>query len=150
MERIPNYKFSERIGKALEIIPERMHKFLHCDFLCGCDVKYVGFANYGMDIGDGRSFRDTAHVAYPWCQRLSNDQKKTTIILPVLESPLIIIHELGHVLDEALGFEHIALPITEYAKINREEAFAEAFTGYLFWYGNHIDPATEYLFDNLF
>jgi len=61
-----------------------------------------------------------------------------------------VVHELGHVLDEVLNFEWIAAPITKYAESNRCEAFAEAFVGYLYRYGNHpLDEATLALFDSV-
>jgi hypothetical protein len=77
------------------------------------------------------------------------DRRRTTIVLPTPHYPISIVHELGHVLDEALNFDHEATPVTAYAKTDRYEAFAEAFTSWLYWgYGDEPDPATRYLFES--
>ncbi len=72
------------------------------------------------------------------------------MVLPRLPTLAVVIHELGHVLDESLGFRQIVNPVTEYAKINRREAFAEAFTTLFFWnYGNEIDEGTRAFLEGL-
>lgn len=43
----------------------------------------------------------------------------------------VLVHELGHVLDETLGFTTHADPVSWYARGDRQEAFAEAFTAWL-------------------
>ncbi len=150
MERIPSSQFAEAIGHTLGMIEPSILKLIKCDFLCGCNPIWVGFANYTPDIGDGRSYLNTAHVAYPCHQRLSRDSRKTTVVLPIPVHPIVIVHELGHVLDEALGFEHIAEPITKYARLDRGEAFAEAFLAQYYLYGDRpIDEATQALFESL-
>lgn len=150
MERITDYRYSELIGAAFDVIPPRIvARIRYTHFFTGADPIYAGLFNYG-NTGDGRSYRNTVHVAYPYHQRLGADLRHTTVVLPSLQSLDVVVHELGHVLDECLGFSHIASPVTEYAKVDRGEALAEAFTSWLFWgYGDEPDESTRYLFESL-
>jgi hypothetical protein len=60
------------------------------------------------------------------------------------------VHELGHVLDESLGFTVAAEPVTWYTRDNRAEAFAKAFASWLIpGYADRPDPAVGDLFDVL-
>ena len=147
--------YATAIGRAFDLLPSTIEARLrHVHFLTGTDPVYAGLHNY-KEIGDGRSFRDTAHVIFA-CHAIDK-QERTTVVLPVLDDANLgtIIHELGHCLDEVLGFEHIALPINKYAKTNRQEAFAEAFVAQYFWLGEkeedifQSDKATQYLFEEL-
>ena len=80
------------------------------------------------------------------------------MVLAEPEPLWVIIHELGHVLDEVLGLDHTAQPVTEYATTNRGEAFAEAFTAWIkpneyaeAWLQDALyeDRATVHLFEEL-
>lgn len=156
MNRITSYGLNPAICKALDTIPQGIISRLHFDWLIGCDPVYIGLHN-DTDIGDGRSYRNTGHVAYRHNQI---NRGKTTIVIPDPDGfwpPYLIVHEIAHVLDEYLGWEHKAIPVTEYGKTNNLEAFAEAFTAWLF-YGyatiklptqSEIDPVTEALFESL-
>ena len=155
MERLVSYKYSDGISYAFSLLPIAIADSLrHIHFLTGTDPVYAGLHSY-LDTGDKRSYRNTAHVSYPW--NSLNKPGQTTIVLPLLNSahPYVVIHELGHCLDEILGFSHNALPINEYAKTNRLEAFAEAFAAQYFWLGEEAedifqsDKATQYLFEQL-
>ena len=155
MERLVDYRYSEGISYAFNLLPIAIaDKLRYTHFLTGTDPIYAGLHNH-IDINDKRSYRNTAHVSYPW--NSLNKRGQTTVVLPLLDdaSPYIVIHELGHCLDEILGFEHTALPINEYAKTNRLEAFAEAFAAQYFWLGKEAedifqsDKATQYLFEQL-
>jgi hypothetical protein len=42
-----------------------------------------------------------------------------------------VVHELGHALDEVLGHEWSAKPVSDYARVDEYEAFAEAFTAWV-------------------
>ncbi len=142
--------YATLIGYSLDLLPEEiLNRVIYAHFLTGVDPIYVGLHHY-VDTKDNRSYRTTAHVAYPFHQCLSKDLRHTTIVLPRLVSPCGLIHELGHVLDENLGFSHLSKPVTEYAKVDRYEAFAEAFTSWLFGgYGKAPDEKTQYLLDSL-
>lgn len=132
MERLRDYRYAAVITAALDRIPEAIRPLVaHAHYLTGVDPLYVGLHDYQQTF-DGRSYRDTAHVAYVCNQgRLPLDRRHTTVVLPQPVEPRTIVHELGHVLDEVLGFEHIAKPVTAYAENDRYEAFAEAFSAWL-------------------
>jgi len=155
MQRLTSYEYSAAISWAFNLLPIRVADMLKCvHFFTGTDPVYAGLHRYD-DTDDNRSYRSTAHVSYPW--HAINKREQTTIVLPLLDDakPYVIIHELGHCLDEILGFEHEALPVNKYAKTHRTEAFAEAFACQYFWLGNkaedifQADKATQYLFGNL-
>jgi len=150
MYRITGFGYSELISYAFSVIPSRIvDRIRYTHFLTGVDPIYVGLFDEEK-TKDGRSYRNTACVAYPYHQKIDKSLRHTTIILPNLIPLAHVIHELGHVLDESLGFIHIAEPVTEYAKTDRMEAFAEAFTSWLFWgYGQEIDETTKYLFESI-
>jgi len=153
MERLVSYRYSEGISYAINLLPIAIaNKLSHVHFFTGTDPVFAGLHNY-IETDDKRSYRNTAHVSYPW--NAINKRERTTVVLPLLEDalPYVVIHELGHCLDEILEFKHIALPVNEYAKTNRLEAFAEAFAAQYFWLGHEAedifqsDKATQYLFE---
>jgi hypothetical protein len=154
MNRFITYQNNESIQYAHSIIPASILERLNFDYLVGYDPVYAGLFDNEI-CEDGRSYRNTACVAYPFHQLIHNG--KTTIVLPGYLPYYHIVHEIGHVLDEYLNFEHKTIPVTEYAKTNRQESFAEAFTAWLF-YGyaqfnlrtqSGIDDNTESLFLSL-
>ncbi len=158
MYRITNHIYSEAIGYAFELLPIAISKRLnHVHFFTGTDPLYAGLHSY-VESNDKRSYRTTAHVVYPCHQGILNKQlRNTTVVLPIVEDadPYVIVHELGHCLDEVLGFKHSSIPVNSYAKTNRLEAFAEAFASQYFWLGTkaedifQADKATQYLFKEL-
>lgn len=154
MRRLTDYRFNDAIGVAVAHIPPGIaRQVAYADFFCGADPVFAGLHRYA-DSGSGRPYSQTAHVVYPFHQvGLSLANRRTTVVMPVLEGPWTVAHELGHVLDEVTGFVHVAVPVTAYAQTNRREAFAEAFTAWLGWYGEEfavrVDDATAALFDGL-
>ena len=155
MERIADNNYSEVIGEAFRLLPPALEvelRYVH--FLTGVDPIYAGLHD-SIAIGDGRSFRNTAHVVFGRYE--VGKQERTTIVLPLLADGCLvtIIHELGHCLDELLRFEHMAVPVNIYAETNRMEAFAEAFTAEYFWLGDEeedifqSDKSTRVLFEQL-
>lgn len=147
MNRVMTWQNNEAIQFAYKVIPQPILDRLHFDYLIGCDPVYIGFFDYD-DTEDGRSYRDTACVAYPYHQKLNKDRQKTTIVTPKILSPIHIVHEIGHVLHEYLNFEHDAIPVTDYAKTDIREAFAEAFTAWLFYNYATIPLKTQHEIDN--
>ena len=149
MNRIPNARYAEVIGEGLRRLPRGLVARLgHVQFLCGTDPVFAGLHPYA-NLTDGRSFKDTAHCAYPY--HLLSGDKVTTIVLPVPESPHNVVHELGHALHETIDFDtHWIKPVTKYAKTNQHEAFAEALVAYTH-YGNYdrVDDQTVQLFKDL-
>lgn len=43
----------------------------------------------------------------------------------------MVVHELGHALDDVLGEKWAAKPVSNYGRVDRFEAFAEAFTAWV-------------------
>ena len=152
MERITSQAHAEAIGEALRVVGRYRHRIGPVEFLTGVDPVFAGLHSFG-DTGDGRSYGDTPHCAYPWHIDGPADRRVTTIVLPQPEPPWVIVHELGHALDAAIGFRHSAVPVTAYARTNRLEAFAEAFTAQHYIYGDRdaflTDAPTLALFRGL-
>lgn len=154
MNRLHTYKQNPEIQQALLSIPKPLHRFLYCDWCIGADPVYIGLHNFD-DTGNERSYRDTAHVVYPF--HIACDRKETTLVLPVVEGVKTVVHELGHVLHYNLGFPDPVLSmVSDYAGNNRWELYAEAFTVYClpwirFENSNYweIDEVTKGYFDHL-
>jgi hypothetical protein len=133
MNRLASYAFNPAIKTALQQIPQRFHRFLNCDLLCGYDPIYVGLFSF-ENTSDGRSYHNTACCAYPYHQSgISLALRATTVVMPKILHPLDVIHELGHVLQYNLDpdFELQMKPVTTYSETDNLEAFAEAFTRYI-------------------
>ena len=156
MQRIVSQQYAETIGRALSAVPPFiMSRLEHVHFLTGTDPIWAGLHRF-PESDDGRSRLDTAHCCYPWNQEgLPRALRQTTIVLPVPETHWTLLHELGHALDEVLGFRHTAYPVDDYAAKNSHEAFACAFEAWLSpGYEDYDalmanDPATVALFTRL-
>jgi hypothetical protein len=151
MERLVDYKYSSIISYAFGLLsPKVADRLKYVHFFTGTDPIYAGLHSY-VDTGDKRSYRNTAHACYPW----HTIDKSLTVVLPEVETPYVIIHELGHILDFFLGFRFNALPVNDYAKTDRGEAFAEAFACQYFYLGREAenifqsDKGIQYLFQIL-
>lgn len=83
------------------------------------------------DIADGRSYRDTEHCCYPWHIDGPASRRLVTVVLPVLTSVDVVVHELGHAFHYWNGFEFDPAPVSWYAETSPGEAFAEAFASHL-------------------
>lgn len=126
MERVHDRELAWSIAEAMRYLPPRFQAFAQAaDCLLGVDPLFVGLHG-DEDASDGRSYRTTAHVAYPW----HTTDKSCTVVMPPSEgaSVHVAIHELAHVihwqLKERTG-QWIKLPtICEYAERNDYEAFA--------------------------
>lgn len=150
MNRIPNQRFAPAIDKALDITAPWQPYLARAEFLCGVDPIFAGLHRH-QDVADGRSYRNTAHCVHPHHQmHLSAARRATTIVLPTVRPPTTIVHELGHVLHEALDWEPTVAPVTAYAKTNRFEAFAEAWTALFFWnYADEPEDSFKALIESL-
>lgn len=157
--RIHGSGYREAIGVALDVVGSRIGDRLgHVQFVCGVDPVFAGLHSY-EEITDGRSYRQTAHCAYPFNLAGPRDRRVTTIIVPDaryrFRNPWALahdfVHELGHALHEVIGFDCHPEPVTDYARTSRYEAFAEAFVSWL-WPGDGYDrpdDATLALFRSL-
>ena len=82
---------------------------------------------------DGGSFRTTAQYVPESLQtHRPRSARHATIVLPFGPGRTeTIVHELGHALDDVLGEEWSAKPVSNYAQSDPYEAFAEAFTAWV-------------------
>lgn len=152
--RIPAHSYSEAIGEGLRRLPAGMRRRLaHVRFVCGVDPVFAGLHAYN-ESHQG-AYRDVAHCCYPFNLLGPRDRRVTTVVLPTLDAaePATVVHELGHALHHLVGFNHTAVPVTEYAETDRYEAFAEALVAWTHWYGDrdvaHADGPTLALFEEL-
>lgn len=170
MNRVKPGGYAELISAAFALIPERMHSLIRPHVLCGTDPGFAGLHRF-TSASYGRSYSNTWHVAYPHHQiaPAARDRRTTVVVTDVIDdAPEVfsrfgfhrpvaaMVHELGHVLDESLRFEHDAKPVSGYAGTDRFEAFAEAFTAWLIpsytascGSGSVVDGATAALFSDL-
>jgi len=153
MERIRDYKFSTLIEAGYSYLPDSIaDRLRHVHFLCGVDPVYTGLHDDKGTCPDGRLWREMSHTSYAYGQlSLPRDKRHTTVVLPrsiETYSPVSVVHELAHCLDEVEGFYERIGSVTEYAKTNSGEAFAEAFCSWLFRdYGDYSpDYGTLVLF----
>src|SRR5215216_5552196 len=130
MNRVKLGGYGELIALARRQIPKRIDERLDPYWFCGTDPVFAGLHAH-VDADDGRSYRDTAHVSYTHNMLGPRDRRHTTVVLP--ERPgrglnwFVVVHELGHVLHERLGWKPSAAPVSAYAARDHWEAFAEAF-----------------------
>lgn len=145
--RITDQKLSEEIALGVAMIPNRLWlPISHVHFFTE-DPIWTGVSIHPGELTkDGRSYREVSHVLYPH----HSYDKHPTIVLRRGSNRLDVVHEIGHIIDWYLGFRYSLEPITEYAETDSYESFAEAFVGYLFWYGKQpLNEYTERLFDML-
>jgi hypothetical protein len=150
MERITTQRFAEPVADALGWLPPRLREMAGADVFCG-DPLFAGLHSF-LRADDGRSYRDTAHVCYPPHVR----DRRSTVVFTEPPDWYTVIHEFGHVIDwhlsERAGEMVTLNPVTAYARTNRFEAFAEAFTAWFYPleepYFVH-DQASREFFDRL-
>lgn len=150
-DRVNESGFREAIGWSLDLIPAPLRALIGFDVFCGCDPVFAGLHSY-LDASFNRSYRSIAHTCYPYHIAGPAHRRRITLVLPRRSEaePSTIIHELGHVLDFHLGMQHESEPVSGYAKVDRGEAFAEAFTSWLIpGYARHPDAATTALLEML-
>lgn len=141
--------YAESISAALAVVPSRLHRYLQCDFFCGADPVFAGLHTYTV-TDFGNAYSSVPHTVYVHNQaHLTASHRVTTIVLPGVYIPGWIIHELGHVLHERVGWP-LTSPVTAYGHSNGYEAFAEAFTSWLVpGWGGRPDDAFLTLMDSL-
>lgn len=169
MQRITRQDQAEAISAALTCIPAPLGKLFvrtgWAEFFCA-DPILAGLHSHEKTV-DGRSYRDTAHTSYGDGgnqDHLSLLRRRNTIVLPPADdwnfSTAAIVHEIGHILHWLFGFEDFEIPqVSEYARLNHRETFAEAFMAYCWqdfpryaepWLGLHLlDREWMRFFDHL-
>lgn len=153
MERIVNQQYAELIAEAISTVPDKIMEIIRpIHFFTGTDPFYAGLETEdGSADPNGRNWKITMHYTPIECQlHLPKSYRYPTIVIPFLpEAPGDIVHELGHALDvKTMWYQYQTdiIPVTEYAKTDSCEAFAEAFAAWLFWdYGNFREPDQETL-----
>jgi hypothetical protein len=133
--RIHGHGWREQIAAAQEVIgPHIMQRLNHVQIVAGIDPVFAGIHNYEQ-TANGRSYRKTACCCYPTHMLGPLERRVTTIILPTPDTGWnavkTIVHEYGHALDQHIGLAHDCDPVTAYAHTDRQEAFAEAFTSWV-------------------
>lgn len=133
--RIRTQRDAEPIGRALQLLPDGItRRVAHARFFAGADPLFAGLHDWETSSPPyERSYRVTAHVCWPiHLSARPAAERVSTVVLPLIEDPAVVIHELGHVLHEAIGFDcHVPRPVSTYAATNHWEAFAEAFTAWV-------------------
>lgn len=148
LSRVPDGRFREPIGEALRVVHRFVHLLGHVRFVCGVDPVFAGVHSF-----DGCGYGDVPHCCYPHHLNGPADRRVTTVVLPLAVHPYVVVHELGHALHERINFDHRSEPVTDYARTNFQEAFAEAFVARHYNYGDRDtflrDTATRSLFRSL-
>lgn len=131
MQRFRRRSEAEAVFYALSLLPRGIRRFLSAaEFVTEYEPRYLGL-HYLLAAEDGRPFNVTSHCTLTHHQpHLPRCRRRPTIVLLSGHAyhPEIVIHELGHVLDEALDFDRPEIePLSNYAARNRWEAFAVAF-----------------------
>jgi hypothetical protein len=132
VERIQGSDVGEQLLMALDWLPKSVATrlgFVH--FFIG-DPVFAGLHEFEV-ADDGGSYRTAAQYVSECCQsHRPRSARRATIVLPFGPGrTATVVHELGHALDEVLGHEWSAKPVSDYARVDPYEAFAEAFTAWV-------------------
>lgn len=155
MSRVHAHLPALAVGKALHLIPGGLRELVACEFVIGVDPVFAGIHHF-TESDTGWAYRDIAHCVQDFHQEhRPRSDRGTKVVLPTnrlyrwdaWHGVRVVIHELGHVLHERVDESFIAEPVTEYARTNHHEAFAEAFDAWV--WGEPIDRRTEALFERV-
>ena len=154
MNRIGSWRWNGAIDMAREALPQKAWAMVkHIHWFVDCDPIWAGLHRYKA-TPDGRSYRDLSHFVPVNCQcAFPRSDRWPTVVLLGEPNPVVVTHELGHALSDALGYIPHCAPVSAYAQTNDTEAFAEALVAYIYWTpGEDIlreDAATMRLFDEM-
>jgi hypothetical protein len=132
VERIQGHDAGEQLSMALDWLPESIATrlgFVH--FFMG-DPVFAGLHQFEV-AEDGGSYRTAAQYVSEACQsHRPRSARRATIVLPFWPARTeTVVHELGHALDDVLGYEWLAKPVSARGRVDPYEAFAEAFTAWV-------------------
>lgn len=136
--RIPKQRHAEEIDYAWSFLPKEIRWIAEAD--SGLLHVFVGdpvFAGLGGGdpLADGSDPRTRPHAMYP--EHVRTGDPVSTIVFPQEEWLwwTNLWHELGHIVHCILDLEDFDIPcVTDYARTNHCERFAEAFVAWL-----HLD-----------
>ena len=154
VNRLAGGRHADVINHARRLLPGRLaERLADVHYLTGVDPVFVGLHTDAAHANGG-AYADVDHYVRTDHQvALPRARRAPTIVLPGRHCSVdIVIHELGHALDDILGHRHFADPVSAYAKSSWGEAFAEAFTSWLYHgygYASRPDAATCALFRTL-
>lgn len=125
--------FKPVIETARELIPPRVRNLVDPRFLCGVDPRFVGLHHYTLadqpDYAEWSGEWDYDRLAHACYTHIVGRQTIVFPSLDVYKDPIeVVLHEWGHLYDEATHFEFDAPESTRYSNTNRAERFAEAFS----------------------
>lgn len=127
-DRCPS-EFLPVVDAARALIPPAVARLVEPQFLCGISPSFVGLHRFKVVEYEGItvSYDESAHASLA---SRSPDGRGRVVFpdLSVYPDPVAtILHEIGHLFDEATGFGFEAPATTPYSRTNRRERFAEAF-----------------------
>lgn len=167
MERIRRRKEAESINEVISLLPIKVQDLIRpVHFVTEYDPSFIGLHFYKITT-DGRHYDSTSHCVWHMHQKhIARRHRMTTVVLQDGDaySPDVIVHELGHVIEEKLKFDIPKFkPINSYAATDESEAFACAFQAWTnptrytdHWRRHNIedlykcDPSAVAFFNNLF
>jgi hypothetical protein len=142
-------------SKAMTLIPSGLAALTACEFVIGVDPVFANIHHFPTTDG-GLAYKDTAHCVYGEHQlHRPRSDRGTKVVLPTnpayrwdsWSGARVIVHELGHVLHQRTDMSHVAEPVSDYAKTDHREAFAEAFAAWV--WGERVDDQTAAMLDRL-
>lgn len=143
--RFRHRRDAEAIAAAIAGLPGPIRTHLaRVRLVTGYDPAFLGL--HGEKAGgDSRAYASTSHCVWPHnlLHRPASD-RPITVVLPGDDAhdPQIVLHELGHALDAAIGwYRDPVIPLDSYAARNRREAFATAFQSWA-----TLTPSTAWRF----
>lgn len=143
-------KQSEAVAQALRYVPDRFLEVAGFDLFCGDPLfaqLYKPRWTLETNPTTGLSYRELCHCGYEH----NTKDGRTTVVLPYVASPMVVVHEIGHVLNERIqaragGWHKIPRleVVSEYATVNRYEEFAEAFTVYCGYWPEYLEGQSHF------
>ena len=119
------------IERARGLLPPLVAETVADHFLCGIDPRFVGLHSYQDEYVFHEKTWTYAQLAHA-CFSFNSADRVPRVVFPDLAgyraNPVAtVVHEVGHLFDEATGFAIDPPETTEYSRTNRYERFAEAF-----------------------
>jgi hypothetical protein len=159
MNRIHDSLPARAVGRGLDYIPSRLLDLVKVEFVIGVDPVFAGIHKFkDRQIGESvYQYKEVAHCVLAVHQtHRPMDDRNTKIVLPSNRNYdwndfyglQTVIHEFGHATQDRFDlYGHHAFPVSDYAKTNVYEAFAEAFAAWCL--SEPVDDETKALFERL-